>query len=94
MNINLATNYPVDANGEPETFQSQLEEHQDIMQSAEFDIVGPAVLIPDPDPNYPGAYQVWNPFFDGERHMWVWINTEGVAVETDFLPLAEDMGGR
>lgn len=94
MNINLANNYPIDADGAPDSFQSQIEEHQDIMKGADFNIIGPAVLIPDPDPNYPGAYQVWNPIRDEDnRPMWVWINPDGVALESDALPLAGDMEG-
>lgn len=95
MNINLANNYPIAVDGTPESFHDQIAEHQDILQSAHFNIVGPAVLIPDPDPNYPGAYQVWSPFVDGDdRALWVWIDPEGNAVYTDFLPLAEDMESR
>lgn len=94
MNINLGTHVgDEDANDGPNV-QSDIEEHQQIMQHAGYNILGPAILVPDPDPGYPGAYQVWNPIdADGELG-WVWIDPDGVAVLIPELPTAEDMGLR
>ena len=92
MNVNLGTNYPVDEDGEPVSFQSDIAEHQEIMKSAGFGIVGPAILIPEPGTDYPGSYQVWNPFVgDDNTYGWVYITPDGVATVMDYLPRAEDM---
>lgn len=78
MNISLATNYPIDSAGNVETFQSQIEEHHHIMNNAGFTLTGGVCLIKDPDPGYPGAYQVWSKTADGP---WVWVDTEGNVIE-------------
>lgn len=89
MNINIATNYPVDAAGEPESFQSQIDEHHDIMMSSGFDITGPAVLVPE-GKEYPGSYQVWTPCWDPDREnlMFVYVDPEGRAIWIEELPTA------
>lgn len=97
MNISLSHNYPVDADGNPIPFQSQIDEHRAVMTHAGFNIVGDSALVPDPDPNYPGAYQIWSPIFDDEhegRYLWVWIDPEGRAVYRVDLPTAQEMEDR
>lgn len=78
MNINLGTNYPLDDEGRPITFQEEILEHQDIMAMAGFTLTGRTTLCSDPDPAYPGAMQVWS---ETTRGTWVWVNPEGEAVE-------------
>lgn len=78
---------------EDESPQEQITEHQDILRNAGYPPVGPAVLIPEPGPDYPGSYQVWSPVIHPVDNVpcWVYINPEGVMVEVDFLPEAGDM---
>lgn len=75
---------------------SDIDEHQEIMRSAGFNITGPAVLIPENQREYPGAYQVWSPYFDPEAdaYLFVWIDPEGRAVSMDELPTADFLSAR
>lgn len=68
-----------------------IEEHQDIMRGAGYVITGPAVLIPENQRQYPGAYQVWSPFWEPETgaHMFVYVDPEGQAIMMDELPTAD-----
>lgn len=92
MNINLMIadgGYAEDG----DTLQSSIDEHREIMQGAGFTIVGPAVLLPEMDPAYPGSYRVWWPVdsdtTDGAS--WVYIDPDGVAVFRAALPTADEM---
>lgn len=93
MNISL---YGDDDNfGDDEPLQVSIERHGAIMKGAGFNILGPAVLIPE-GPAYPGSYQVWWPAeYDSEETSgvigWVFIDTDGVAFYKDALPTAEAM---
>lgn len=91
VNINLGSNYPIGDDGEPESMQTQIEEHQDIMQSTGYETIGPPVLVPE-GPEYPGSYQVWSPFRDGTSAAWVYVNPDGVALILPTLPSPEGIG--
>lgn len=93
MNINLGGNYPA-SEGHVESFQSEIEEHQEILRNAGVAVYGKPVLVPEPGAEYPGSYQVWSPclmptspFMPG----WVYIDPDGVAIYTDGLPSAQSM---
>lgn len=92
MNINLGQRADPD-----ETLQDRLEEHRVVMVGADIDIIGPAVLIPVPGADYPGAYQVWWPArtddIEGWSSLaaWVWINPDGEAQWELKLPEAFEM---
>lgn len=76
--------------------QAEIDEHQDIMRSAGYNIIGTPVMLPDDQKEYPGSYQVWSPFFDPETrvYLWVYVNPEGQAIQMEYLPEAEFMENR
>lgn len=91
MNINLGQWGHLES--QAFTMQSDMEEHQEILRHAGYTVVGPPVLVPEPGPDYPGSYQVWSPVLNEKdgHYDWVYIDPDGVALNREFLPLAEDM---
>lgn len=90
MNINLGQWGSLDS--QAYTIQHDLEEHQGIMRLAGFTLIGPAVLLPEPGPDYPGSYQVWNPCINEDGDFgWVYIDPKGVALNKPVLPTAAEM---
>lgn len=77
MNVSLAR---TSGGWHDESIQSEIEEHQQIMRDAGTNIVGPAILVPEPGADYPGSYQVWSPCLVGDIQMWVYIDPEGTAI--------------
>ena len=75
----------------PDTLQGMIDRHREIMEGAEFIIVGPAVLIPETSATYRGSYQVWWPIRNNGVHTWVFINTEGEPLFRASLPRAIEM---
>lgn len=76
--------------------RGDIDEHQEIMRSAGYNITGPAVLIPENQSMYPGAYQVWSPYYDDEAkaYMFVWVDPDGRAISVDALPDATTLSSK
>lgn len=108
MNVNLATmiarhtlnTMPL---GDAETLQEEIDEHAEIMRGAGFNVIGPAVLVPEGgDYRGTGSYQVWFPCIvesdvdnvTVDTSAWVYVDTEGRAILVEELPEAEEMRNR
>lgn len=94
MNINLGPTPEPNFGETMESMQDEIEEHQEILRSAGFSIVGPAALLPESS-EYPGSYQVWSPCFSEgtQKYGWVYIDPDGNAIIEDRLSTAEEMMG-
>lgn len=73
MNVNTNTLLTDDG----DTLYEAVSEHHMLLANAGVTPTGTVALVPDPDPNYPGAMQVWSKSAEGT---WVWIDPDGVAV--------------
>ncbi len=82
MNVSAATLNQDDlfGPGDGESLAEIIREHQEIVQrEGRYILTGKVALISDPDPNYPGALQVWSKTAEGP---WIWVNPDGVVVES------------
>lgn len=59
---------------------ADIREHHEILgRSGKWTPTGEVALVSDPDPNYPGALQVWSKTAEG---VWIWVNPEGEIIES------------
>lgn len=91
MNISLTMDREEHFGGTMESIQDEIDRHRTIMAGVGYDIIGGSVLIPE-DGAYPGSYQVWTPVRDEDNATgWVFVDTAGVVMTRDNLPLATEM---
>lgn len=65
---------------ESEFLSGEIREHQEIIQrSGRYTLTGRVALLSDPDPNYPGALQVWSKTAEGP---WIWVSPDGEVIES------------
>lgn len=94
MNINLSSNYPLDSDGDVESFGSQIEEHAEIMRGMGFPVIDNATVLVPEGRDYPGSYQVWVAIDESPDHdwaRWVYIDTEGVPHYRAVLHTPEEL---
>lgn len=82
MNINLTGNYPVDSDGQPESFLADIDDHIASMVAAGYPLspTHDHVLVPE-GPEFPGSYQIWLKVIGDSTHMvgWIYVDPDGVV---------------